>query len=251
MLPKLSEIRLMNLDLERVADITCELPEKKAIPQTLFRRNIEGKVEVRNLCFSYSNTEHPVIRNMSFSISPGRSLVITGKSGFGKSTLLKLLLGLEKPQAGEILIDDVALCGIDIEFYREQVSAVMQNDGLLAGDLAYNINLGVEPHNEERLIKACSQTEIYDFICKLPMQFSTHIGEMGDVLSTGQIQRVLIARAIYRSPKILFLDEALSHLSNDKAVDVFQNMKDLGITVIATTHNPHLVDLADTQLVID
>lgn len=251
MLPKLAEIRLMNLDLERIADITCEKPEQKRLAQSLFRRNIHGNVEVKNLCFSYSNIEHPVIRNISFSLTSGRSLVITGKSGYGKSTLLKLLLGLEKPQSGQILIDDIALCDFDIESYREQVSAVMQNDGLLAGDLAYNINLGVNPHDEERLIKACSLTEIYDYICKLPMGFSTHIGEMGGVLSTGQVQCVLLARALYRSPKILFLDEALSHLGVDKAVAVFQRIMGLGITVIATTHNPHLVELAGTQLEID
>lgn len=248
MLPKLAEIRLMKLELERVADITLQTKEECSARSGIFGRDVRGKLEVKNLCFSYSDVESLIINNVSFSVASGETLVITGKSGSGKSTLLKLLMGLEKPRSGEIMIDDIALCDFGIKNFREQTATIMHGDVLLSGDLAYNINLDMEPYNAKRLKTACLRAGIYDMICSLPMGFNTHVGEMGNRLSAGQVQRVLLARALYRLPRILILDEAMSHLSGDMAKGLLEEIKRLNITLIVVTHSPALVDLADVEI---
>lgn len=251
MLPKLAEIRLMKLDLERIADITLEKPECSATTQPLFKRNIQGNFEVDGLCFRYSAEGDFLINDLSFSLGEGQSLAILGKSGCGKSTLLKLLLKLEKCQSGDIRVGGINLDHIDTKLYREHVSAIMHGDTLLSGDLSFNINLGNGPLNENRLLSACTTAGIYDEICALPMGFNTQVGEMGNAFSAGQIQRLLLARAIYRQPKILLLDEALSHLNNELAEEIFLRLADMNVTVILATHNPNLARHADIHLLFD
>jgi ATP-binding cassette subfamily B protein RaxB len=244
MLPKLAELRLMKLELERVADIALQEPENLTPLPLLFGSQLVGKIEARELSFSYPNNEHRVFHELNFLIDPGSCVAITGKSGCGKSTLLKIILGLEKPDSGKIVFDDRDQASIGVTALRDQVSAIMHSDQLLSGDIAYNINLGTEPYNEQRLKRACDRAGIFEAICKLPMNFRTQVGEMGSIFSAGQVQRLLLARALYRLPRILVLDEALSHLGNDTSKSLLQSISGLGITVLLVTHNPELVKVA-------
>lgn len=244
MLPRLAEIRLVRLELERVSEITLHEKEEHMAGVSLLQRNLKGILEVQKLGFGYSDLEVPVFENVSFSITAGSCLVITGNSGCGKSTLLKLILGLEAPKTGRVLIDGFALKEFGLASYRTQTAAILHSDVLLSGTLAYNIHLEVDSCNEQRLKKACYRAGIYEEICGLAMGFNTRIGEMGISLSAGQVQRVLLARALYRLPGLLIMDEALSHVGDELARELMANIKQMGITLIMVTHNKALIELA-------
>jgi len=248
MLPKLAEIRLLRLELDRVSDIIFEEPEQSSLDTSLLRLGISGAIEVEELGFSYSSAQTELFRNISFSIAAGEFFVISGNSGCGKSTLLKLLLSLVAPTAGTVRVDGNTITELGVSHYRSQVAAVLHGDGLLSGSLAYNVHLEMEPLNLERLEAACRTSCIFDDIRQLPMGFNTQVGEMGVALSAGQVQRVLLARALYRHPKILVLDEALSHLGTNVARQIIASIRDSKTTLILVTHNPDLIDLADRSL---
>jgi ATP-binding cassette subfamily B protein RaxB len=248
MLPKLAEIRLLRLELDRVSDIILEEPEQSFFDTSLLRLGISGAIEVENLGFSYSTAEPELFRNISFGIAAGEFFVISGHSGCGKSTLLKLLLCLATPSGGTIRVDGNTIAELGVSQYRSQVAAVLHGDGLLSGSLAYNVHLEMEPLNLERLEAACRSSCIFDDINQLPMGFNTQVGEMGAALSAGQVQRVLLARALYRHPKILVLDEALSHLGTKVARQIIASIRDSRTTLILVTHNPELIALADRSL---
>lgn len=244
MLPKLAELRLMKLELERVADFCLEKPEFPVTEAGLRQRRPDGAIRLRNLSFRYSATEPLLFDRLNLAIAPGSSTAILGQSGCGKSTLLKLLLGLERPLSGDVLIDGMPLPEFGIANLRGHVAAIMHNEGLLAGDLAYNIRLDSTSLDLSRLEEACERAGILGLINALPLGFSTRVGEMGSVFSAGQIQRLLLARAYYRQPQILVLDEALSHLGREAEREVFQSIIDSGTTVILVTHNVELARLA-------
>lgn len=248
MLPKLTEIRLLRLELDRVSDIVCAQPEKGLLSTSLGRPEVSGAIEAIRLGFGYSAARPDIFHSVSFKVAPGETFVISGHSGCGKSTLLKLLLGLESPSQGEVRFDGRTIAELGARHYRSQVGAVLHGDGLLSGSLAYNINLELEPWNFERLQRACRVCGIYDDISQLPMGFNTQVGEMGVALSAGQAQRILLARAIYRQPKILVLDEALSHLSTDVALQIIASIQESRITLVLVTHNRQLASLADCSL---
>ena len=248
MLPKLAELRLMKLELERVSEITLEEREEHLSGTSLLQRRVKGKLEIQSVGFSYSDLESPVLENLSFSAEPGSCLVITGRSGCGKSTLLKLILGLETPTTGAVRLDGIALKDFGIGSYRSQTAAILHSDVLLSGTLAYNIHLEADSCNGDRMEKACRRAGIYEEICALTMGLNTRVGEMGVSLSAGQVQRILLARALYRLPRILIMDEAMSHLGDDMARDIIGNIKQLGITIITVTHNPALLALASHRV---
>lgn len=248
MLPKLAELRLMRLELERVADIALEKPEyEDGTPVSLLPRPC-GALAVHQLGFRYRDSGPPLLAHLDFTLDAGSSLSIVGPSGCGKSTLLKLLLGLERPETGEIRVDGRPLGERGMINHRTHVAAILHSEGLLAGDLAYNIRLDHGLADPERLRDACERAGIWDLIHALPLGFDTRIGEMGSQFSAGQTQRLLLARAFYRRPQILVLDEALSHLGNDAAMAMFRDLVSSPMTVILVTHNPTLAALADQVL---
>jgi ATP-binding cassette subfamily B protein RaxB len=248
MLPKLAEIRLLRLELDRVSDIVFEEPEQSSKDSSLRKIGISGAIQAEQLCFSYSSAQSELFRDLSFSIAAGEFFAISGHSGCGKSTLLRLLLNLAEPSAGAVRVDGRSITELGVSQYRSQVAAVLHGDGLLSGSLAYNVHLEMEPLNSERLETACRISCIFDDISQLPMGFNTQVGEMGVALSAGQVQRVLLARVLYRHPKILVLDEALSHLSTNVACQIIESIRDSNTTLILVTHNADLIGLADFLL---
>jgi ATP-binding cassette, subfamily B, bacterial CvaB/MchF/RaxB len=252
MIPKLAEIKLMKLELERIADITLEQPEDFECDANDFlpAPEVNGDIEGEELSFSYGENTDPVFSNLNFRIRTGSTVAIVGQSGSGKSSLIKLLLGLEKPSTGNIRINGKNLSSINPLHLREQIGAVLHNDVLLAGDLAYNIDLGKEIYNQERLANVCKLVGLIELISSLPMGFQTQVGEMGNVFSAGQTQRILIARALYKLPKILVLDEALSNLGDEASISLLTSAKDLGITIVLVTHNISLKGVVDSEILI-
>ena len=213
-------------------------------------RESDPGIEVRNVSFRCSDSDPWILRNVSLIVRPGESVSIVGPSGCGKSTLLKIMLGLLPPTKGEVLVGGIPLSRLGAEPYRSLVSAVMQEDQLFAGSIADNISFSDHTGDRARIEQCARLASIHEEIVSMPMGYSTLIGDMGTVLSGGQKQRVLLARALYASPRILFLDEATSHLDVGREREVNKAIKQLDITRVIIVHRPETVASADRFVVL-
>lgn len=242
---KALDFRILDLHLERLGDIALNPTERGYDQFQAYPRPIQGGIELRDLCFRYAESEPLVLDNINLSIEPKRFVTIMGPSGGGKTTLIKIMLGLLEPTSGDILIDGVPLATIGPQAYREQVGAVMQEDQLLSGSIADNICFFDSVFEREWMIECAQMAGIHDEIMAMPMTYNSLIGDMGSSLSGGQKQRVLLARALYRRPKILFLDEGTAHLDveNERYINV--NLRRLDITRVSVAHRPEIMNAAD------
>ncbi|KAA5613323.1 peptidase domain-containing ABC transporter [Rhodovastum atsumiense] len=245
------DFRLLGLHLERLADIALHPLERGHDQPLAYMREIRGGIELRNVSFRYAESEPFVLENINFSVEAGRFVTITGPSGGGKTTLIKIMLGLIEPSSGEVLIDGVPLTTMGVKCYREQVAAVMQDDQLLSGSVADNICFFDPDFDQERMIRCAELAAIHDEIMAMPMAYNSLIGDMGSSLSGGQKQRVLLARALYRQPKILFLDEGTAHLDVAKEKVINENLRRLEITRINVAHRPDIASGADLVLRVE
>lgn len=233
--------RMLRLHAERVGDIVFTEPEAVSALPRLGEAPLRGRIEVENLGYRYGDLEASVLKSVSFCIEPGESVGIVGPSGCGKTTLVKLLLGLMRPTEGTIRVDGLDVQSLGLSEYRRHVGAVMQDDQLFAGTLTDNIAF-FDPQSDQSWIEACAKlAAIHDDILAMPMAYNTLIGDMGTVLSGGQKQRVLLARALYRRPRILFLDEATSHLDIANEKRVSDAVGKLEITRIVVAHRPETI----------
>ncbi|MEZ7205994.1 peptidase domain-containing ABC transporter [Pseudoalteromonas sp. DY56-GL79] len=247
LIEKLIEFKMLGLHFDRIADIA--LTDKEELQPDQYRKlNIEGKIEVKNLSFAYSDATPNVIEKLNLTINAGESVAITGPSGCGKSTLLKLMLGLNKPSNGEILVDGISLSQIGARQYRQQIAAVMQDDELLSGTVADNIAFFDSPINMEKVVHCAQLAAIHDDISDMPMGYDSLIGDMGSSLSGGQKQRIILARALYKDPKILFMDEATSHLDTGLEEDINDAVSRLKITRIIIAHRKETIASADREI---
>ncbi|MGH8161895.1 MAG: peptidase domain-containing ABC transporter [Gammaproteobacteria bacterium] len=238
-------IRLLTLHSERVADIALSEPEEVQESALLDFHHFPGALEVRNLGYRYGEGEREVFSGVSFTVRAGECVAIAGPSGVGKSTLVKLMLGLMKPSDGSILVDGLAIERFGLAEYRRQVAAVLQDDRLFAGSIAENISF-FEPGPDVARIESCAKVAaIHEDILVMPMGYQSLIGDMGTVLSGGQQQRVLLARALYRRPMMLFLDEATSHLDLNRESAINRAIQDLEITRVIVAHRPETLRYAD------
>jgi ATP-binding cassette subfamily B protein RaxB len=247
LIDKLIEFKMLGLHFERLADIA--LTDKEQLQTDNFKRHdISGSITVKNVSFSYSDATPNVINDLTLHIKAGESVAITGPSGCGKSTLLKLMLGLNSPQQGEILIDDIPLNQLGNNQYRQQIAAVMQNDELLSGSVADNIAFFDSPIDMDKVIYCAGLAAINDDINRMPMGYESLIGDMGSSLSGGQKQRVILARALYKEPKILFMDEATSHLDTALETDINEAVKCLDITRVIIAHRKETIASAGREI---
>nr|WP_309473925.1 ATP-binding cassette domain-containing protein [Pseudoalteromonas sp. 0303] len=244
LIEKLIEFKMLSLHFERIADIA--LTSKEELHSGLTNKHkIKGKIELKNICFRYSEASPNILEDINLKVEAGESIAITGPSGAGKSTLLKIMLRLNTPQAGEVCIDDIPLNKLGSQQYRDQIAAVMQNDELLSGSIADNIAFFDQRIDMERVYKCAKLAFIDADINNMPMSYNSLIGDMGSSLSGGQKQRVLLARALYKKPRILFMDEATSHLDSSLESDINRAIKALDITRVIIAHRKETIESAD------
>lgn len=242
---KALDFRILELHLERLGDVALSPLERGHDQVLAYTRQIQGRIEVRNVSFRYAETEPFVLEDVSFSVEAGEFVTIMGPSGGGKTTLVKIMLGLLEPTSGEVLIDGIPQSTIGPRAYREQVGAVMQEDQLLSGSIAENICFFDPSFDQERMIACAQLAGIHQEIMEMPMTYNSLIGDMGSSLSGGQKQRVLLARALYRQPRILFLDEGTAHLDIENEKYINESLKQINITRISVAHRPEISSGAD------
>ncbi|CCF69506.1 peptidase domain-containing ABC transporter [Xanthomonas citri] len=249
LIDKWIECRMLRLHGERLADIVLSPPEEQhaqphALPPT------EPSIEVEGLSFRYADGEPWVVKDCCFTIAPGESVAIIGGSGCGKTTLVKLLLGLLTPSEGTIRIGGHGLHKLGPRNVRAMIGVVMQDDQLFAGSIADNISFFDTDFELERTEAAAQLAAVHEDIAAMPMGYHSLIGDMGSSLSGGQRQRIILARALYRQPKLLFLDEATSHLDVTRERLVNEAVKHLQLTKVIVAHRPETIASADRILVM-
>jgi len=254
---RLCEWRVLRLQVERLADILEQDPEPatngsvESAPSGYGGAPLSGNLELRNVSFRHADGEPPVLEGLNLLISPGESLVITGASGCGKTTLVKLLLGLHQPTVGEILWDRRSLRRSGMEQFRAAVGSVMQDDHLFSGSIADNICLFDAEPVMDRIVASARLADIHEEIAAMPMNYHTLVGENGRSLSGGQRQRLLLARALYRRPSLLVLDEATSHLDVASERRINRSLQSLKITRILVAHRAETIASAQRVVVLE
>ncbi len=244
------QYRMLDLHLDRLSDIALAERENDRHGESLVPRDVRGAVELKGVGFRYADTEPEVLSGVDLKVEASEFVAMTGPSGGGKTTLLKIMLGLFRPLEGTVLIDGTPMEHFGSQAFRRQIGVVMQDDQLLSGSIAENICF-FDASLDLDWMRACAQVAgIDDEIMAMPMNYNTLIGDMGTTLSGGQRQRVLLARALYRRPRILFMDEGTSSLDLDKEREVNRALAELKITRIVIAHRPETIRAADRIVVL-
>ncbi len=243
LIDKVIEFRMLDLHAERIADIALTDPEPVGLHRSL-SADRPLVVRAEGLGFSYGH-EGFVFRGIDFDVRPGQTVALVGPSGCGKTTLIKVLTGLLVPSEGRLLIDGHDLKELDLGSYRSRIGAVMQDDQLFIGTIEDNISF-FDPQHDAAYARECARVAGLDIdIMAMPMQFNTIVGSLGVALSGGQKQRLLLARALYRRPEILFLDEAFDQLDLDREYEIADRLTHLGLGVVIVSHRPDTVRRVD------
>lgn len=248
LIDKYVEVKMLSLHGERLADIV--LTEQEKTNNHLFTPELAGEqlsteIEVHSLKFRYSEDESWVINNITFNIPIGQSIAIVGSTGCGKTTLMNLLLGNLKPEYGDVKVGGQKIKNLGQNQLRHLIGTVAQDDVLFAGSIQENISFFDHNIKQEWVEECAKMTSIHNEIIAMPMGYQTLVGDMGSILSGGQKQRIFLARALYRKPKILFLDEATSHLDIIKEKEINNMIKSLNITRIIIAHRPETIASVD------
>lgn len=251
LIDKWFQFKMLGLHIERVSDIALASVEGKSTSRGVNPSKIMGEIELRNVSFKYNSTDAMLLKSVSLVVRKGESVAIVGPSGCGKTTLLKIMLGLVSPTEGEIYFDGHDINDIGYRYFRKNVSSVMQEDSLLSGTIAENITFFSEHVDMNNVEKCAKLAAVHSDISKMPMGYNSLVGDMGSTLSGGQKQRLLLARALYRKPSILFLDEATSSLDIELEAQVNSAIRGLNVTRIIIAHRPETISSADRVLYID
>lgn len=215
-------------------------------------RELQGKIEFKNVSFTYPDTGIKALRDISFTVNPGESLAIIGTTGSGKSTVSNLVSRMYDAREGEILIDGISIVDYDLNSLRSQIGYVPQDVFLFSDTIYNNIGFGLDDLVEEKILQAAKDADVYDNILAFPNGFQTRVGERGITLSGGQKQRVSIARAIVREPKILMLDDALSAVDTNTENNILNSLKRImkGRTTLIISHRVSSAKLANKIVVL-
>jgi ATP-binding cassette subfamily B protein RaxB len=238
--------KLSDIYTARLADIVLT-PKEDGIDkvETGALPDLQGEIELVNLTFRYGPYEPLIFRNLNWTIEPGQFVAIVGPSGAGKSTLIKLMCGLYQPTAGEVRIDGRPLSSWGPKLLRGSYGVVLQDDELLSGTIAENVAFFDDEIDMDRVWAALEAAALKEEVLAMPMKADSFVGDMGGALSGGQKQRVLIARAIYKKPKILFFDEATSHLDLKNEGTINQSLRSMNITRVVIAHRRETIMAAD------
>ncbi|WP_257605712.1 MULTISPECIES: colicin V export peptidase/ABC transporter CvaB [Enterobacteriaceae] len=246
----LLQLRIMSLHNERIADISLHEKEEKKPEIEIVADMGPISLETNGLSYRYDSQSAPIFSALSLSVAPGESVAITGASGAGKTTLMKVLCGLFEPDSGRVLINGIDIRQIGINNYHRMIACVMQDDRLFSGSIRENICGFAEEMDEEWMVECARASHIHDVIMNMPMGYETLIGELGEGLSGGQKQRIFIARALYRKPGILFMDEATSALDSESEHFVNVAIKNMNITRVIIAHRETTLRTVDRVISI-
>lgn len=249
LIDRIADFNMLSIHRAKLTDVYAVDAEKSMQGSGLLTTaSLRGAIELRGVSFRYDHSAPWILRDASLSIAAGDFVAITGPSGEGKSTLLRVMLGMLEPEEGTVLIDGVELAAIGKERFRDLIGVVLQNDTLFSGSILENICL-FDMTPDLAFAEECARMAgIHDAIAKLPMGYRTLVGDMGSVLSGGQQQRIFLARALYRKPLILFLDEATSQLDVARERQINDEISKIGITRVVIAHRPETINAASRVL---
>src|SRR5216110_1669498 len=241
--------------LNRLNDIFEQEPEQGHDRSRLVPvRSLEGRIELRGVSFKYGGPESPdILKNITMDLAPGRMVAFVGRSGCGKTTLIKLIAGLLEPTEGAIFFDNIDLKTLNYRDVRRHIGTVLQENHMFNDTIARNISFGDPEPDLDRVLAAAQAAASHDFIMRLPLGYETKIGESGIALSGGQKQRVAIARAIYNNPPVLIFDEATSALDTESERAIQDNLGRLlaGRTTIVIAHRLSTIREAHAIVVLE
>lgn len=238
-------LKILSLHRERIADIALnEVEEEKSLHSTL--KNINGgKFSIEDLSYQYDQFSKKIFSSLNLDIQSGESVAIVAPSGFGKTTLLKLMAGFLKPTSGKIYFNQMDINQIGLNSYRKYIACVLQDDKFFSGSILENIVSFESEYDLEFAIECAKIANIHDEIMEMPMNYETLLGELGNSLSGGQRQRLFIARALYKKPRVLFMDEATSHLDENNEKLINEAISKLNMTRIIIAHRKSTIMSAD------
>jgi len=242
-------VKMLSMHVARVADMVLEPTEEEGEPG-MEGMQVEPSISLRNVRFRYGEGEPWVLNGVNLEIKAGQHLALIGPSGAGKTTLCKIILGLLPPTEGEVLVGGVNIKQLGARTFRQLVGTVMQDDVLLAGSIADNISFFDVRPDRERVEECARLAAVHDEISAMPMAYHTLVGDMGSALSGGQKQRILLARALYKNPAILALDEATSHLDVENERLVNTSLAGLALTRIVVAHRPETINAAERIVLV-
>lgn len=234
------DLKMLGLHAERLADICLEQPEKDQIPDSDLA-HLDPSIELRGVSFRYGEGEPWILKDANFKIEAGESVAVVGPSGAGKTTLLKIVLGLLQPSEGEVLYGGRKVTHLGIQNFRRQIGTVMQDDVLLTGSLADNIAFFDTQQDRDRVQSCALMAQLHEDISRMPMGYETPVGDLGSGLSGGQKQRLFLARALYKQPRVLALDEATSHLDLNNERAVTAAIAHIPLTRLIIAHRPETI----------
>ncbi len=240
LIDKWNDFRMLDLHAERIADIALTEPEhsKPLLPSDATGTSLT--IEAKDLAFAYG-PEGFVFRGVNLTVAPGETVAVVGPSGCGKTTLIKVLLGLLPPTEGQVRVNGRDLADWEAAQYRSRIGAVMQDDQLFVGTIEDNISFFDTEHDPERVRESSRAAMIDEEIMAMPMQYNTIVGSLGMALSGGQKQRVLLARALYRKPQVLFLDEAFDQLDVALERRISSSLGQQPLAVVIVSHRPETI----------
>jgi len=242
------------ISLERLNEVHNREDEEQEIENKINQLPENKTIRVEDVCFSYDGAERDyVLENLNLKIPQNKVTAIVGASGSGKTTIIKLLLGFYTPVKGKIIIDNTPLDEINPHLWRQKTGAVMQDGFIFSDTISANIAVGEEEIDKKRLLHAVETANIREFIESLPLKYNTKIGMEGKGVSQGQRQRLLIARAVYKNPEFLFLDEATNALDANNEKQILDNLSEFyqGKTVVIVAHRLSTVQKADNIIVLE
>lgn len=262
LIDKAIDLKMLRLHAERLADLVLtpasDATERMGARDLIAQSTGENAgpttspaIDIENLRYRYSDQGPWVLDGLNLQIPPGQVLAITGRSGCGKTTLINLLLGTYAALEGSLKADGLPLAQIGISRWRQGVATVMQDDTLFAGSISDNLCFFDERPDFERMAECARMAALHDDIEQMPMAYQTLVGDMGTVLSGGQKQRLLLARALYKRPRILILDEATSHLDVESEAKVNAAIASLNITRIVVAHRPETIRSAQRVVMLN
>ncbi len=243
--------KMLGLHLERISDIAMTDEDISFSTYNGEDDHFFGKIELVNVAFRYGTNDPFTIEDINLTVMPGEHVAITGASGGGKSTTAKIILGLLEPTRGQVLIDGKSLAKFGHKNFHKQIGAVLQDDQLFTGSLAYNIALFESSPDMDRVEEVARAVAIHEDIQAMPMGYESLVGDMGSALSSGQKQRILLARALYRRPNLLVLDEATSHLDTIREKKINETISNIGITRIIIAHREETIRAASKVYVLE